>query len=209
MPEVRFINLEYFFYKIYDFLGGVFGNGSGNNGFGISSGAHRTFGQWLVDVLSTTASIVWVLIIIAFLVLFCVIIYTRLRMYELDQKHKAAYNAHFIKPEPKVHQLKNPRWEYVEKLFASDNSNDWRVAIIEADTMLDELVQSYNFPGENLGERLKNANPKLMPTLQSAWEAHKVRNRIAHDGVNFQLSEREAQITKKHFEFIFKNAGIL
>jgi hypothetical protein len=78
--------------------------------------------------------------------------------------------------------------KYVLQLFASANSNDWRVAIIEADTMLDELVQSYNFAGENLGERLKNANTKIMPTVQSAWEAHKVRNRIAHDGINYNLS---------------------
>jgi hypothetical protein len=28
MPEVRFLNLEYFFYKIYDFFGGIFGGGS-------------------------------------------------------------------------------------------------------------------------------------------------------------------------------------
>jgi hypothetical protein len=50
------------------------------------------------------------------------------------------------------------------QLLHSPNSNDWRVAIIEADAMLDELVQSYNFPGENLGERLKNANTRVMPT---------------------------------------------
>ncbi len=207
MPEVRFLNLEYFFYKVYDFFAGIFGGGS-NGGYSNSvSGA--SFWDHIVNFFTNTLSFVWVLVIIAFLVLFCVVIYTRLRMYELDQKHKENYNNHFIKPVPPPEHPKNPRWEYIEKMFASPNSNDWRVAIIEADAMLDELVQSYNFPGDTLAERLKNASPRVMPTLQSAWQAHLVRNRIAHEGINYILSEREAQVVKKHFEFVFINAGII
>jgi hypothetical protein len=209
MPEVRFLNLEYFFYKVYDFLGRIFGSGSGSNGFGVSSGSHRSVWEWLVDLFGTTLSIVWIVLIIVFLIMFCVVIYTRLRIYELDQEHKVKYNDHFVKPIPPPEHARNPRWEYIESMFASSNSNDWRVAIIEADAMLDELVQSYNFPGNTLAERLKNASPKVMPTLQSAWQAHLVRNKIAHEGVNYQLSEREAQIVRKHFEFVFINAGII
>jgi hypothetical protein len=195
MPQPHFLNLEYIFYKIYDFFLGVFGGGFGSGSLG--------------NFFANIVSIIVVLIIVAFLAMFCVVIYTRLRMYDLNQKHKEHYDNHFVKPIPPSEQPKNPRWEYIEKLFASANSNDWRIAIIEADTMLDELVQSYNFPGDNLGERLKNASPKVMPTLQSAWEAHKVRNKIAHDGTSFQLSEREAHMTKKHFEFVFSNAGVI
>jgi hypothetical protein len=122
---------------------------------------------------------------------------------------KRKFKDHFVAPAPKPMSKVNARWEHVLELFASSNSNDWRLAIIEADTMLDELVASYNFPGENLGERLKNVNTSVMPTVQSAWEAHKVRNRIAHDGMEYNLSEREAQLTKRHFEFVFRDAGII
>lgn len=209
MYEVRWLNLEYFFYKIYDFFGRIFGHGSGNNGFGIGSPTHRTFGQWISDMFTGTLSIVWVIAIIAFLVFFCLLIYTRLQMYEQDQIRKKKHEDHFIKPIPKALQPVNPRWEYIEKLFASENANDWRVAIIEADTMLDELTVAMNIPGDNLGERLKNVNVNQFPTLNSAWEAHKVRNRIAHDGINYSLSEREAQVTKRHFEFVFRDAKII
>lgn len=206
--ETPFINIEYIFFKIYDFFGMVFGFGSGNNGFG-PIGSNRTVGQWFMDTLRQIVSSVWIFVIIAFVVLFCFAIYIRLNIYEIDQERKKKYKEHFIKPAPKVVEKKNPRWEHVEKLFASSNQNDWRVAIIEADTMLDELLQSLNFSGENLGERLKNANTRILPTVQSAWEAHKVRNRIAHEGINFHISEREAQMTKKHFEFVFRDSGII
>jgi hypothetical protein len=207
MPEVRFLNLEYFFYKVYDFFDRIF-SGSSNGGY-TNSVSGTSFWDKIVHFFTETLSFVWILVIIAFLVLFCVVIYTRLKMYDLDQEHKAKYNDHFVKPIPPPERARNPRWEYIETMFTSSNSNDWRVAIIEADAMLDELVQSYNFPGNTLAERLKNASPKVMPTLQSAWQAHLVRNKIAHEGVNYQLSEREAQIVRKHFEFVFINAGII
>ncbi len=209
MPEVRFLNLQYFFFKIYDFFGGVFSGGSGNYGYSSDVGSRTTFWEWIVNFFTNTISFVWVLAIIALIVFFCMLIYVKMRSYELDQEKKKKHEEHFIKPTPMSVEQKNARWVYIEKLFESDNANDWRVAIIEADSMLDELLQSYNFPGDNLGERLKNADAKRLPTIQSAWEAHKVRNRIAHEGVNFQLSEREAQMTKKHFEFVFRNSGVI
>lgn len=219
MPEVRWLNLEYIFFKIYDFLGSVFGAGSGNNGFGYDTvtrggmggffGTGKNFFQWFGDLFNGAVSIVWILASIALFVLFIMVVYIKMRVKELDDEHKTKYSNHFVKPAPRILSAKNPRWERIEQLFDSHNQNDWRVAIIEADTMLDELLISYNFPGENLGERLKNANNKVLPTVQSAWEAHKVRNRIAHEGMNFTLSEREAEITKKHFEFVFRDASII
>ena len=156
MYEVRWLNLEYIFYKIYDFFGSIFGSGSGNNGFGIGSPTHRTFWQWLSDTFTGTLSIVWIIAIIAFLIFFCLLIYTRLQMYDQDQIRKKKHDDHFVAPIPKELQAVNPRWEYIEKMFASANPNDWRVAIIEADTMLDELTIAMNIPGDNLGDRLKN-----------------------------------------------------
>lgn len=195
------IEYNYSLTGIIDFFRNQFGSGS--------SFSQQSFGGWFGDFLGNTLSIVWVLVIIFFIILFCMVVYTKLRMYELDQEHKARYGGHFIKPQPKATQAKNPRWEHIESLFASTSENDWRVAIIEADTMLDELVTSLGFPGENLGERMKNANVSRFPTIQSAWEAHIVRNKIAHQGINYHLSEREATITKKHFEFVFRDMGII
>jgi hypothetical protein len=218
MPETRFINIEYIFFKIYDFLGQVFGNGSGSNGFGNSS-VTSSFGNnsfsgigfsgWLGNIFSGAISVVWVLATIALFVLFGLMVYVYMQHKETEGKQKERYGGHFIKPEPVAMRAKNDRWEHIVNLFDSPNQNDWRAAIMDADAMLDELLQSYNFPGENLGERLKNANPRVLPTIQSAWEAHKIRNKIAHEGMNFSLSDHEAQFAKRHFEFVFRNAGII
>ena len=98
------------------------------------------------------------------------------------------------------------RWQKIETLFASNSESDWRVAIIEADSMLDEFVRSLGYPGANLGERLKNTNPQFFPTIQLAWDAHKIRNEIAHAGMDYRLSERTKEIARKNFHYIFTDA---
>jgi hypothetical protein len=87
----------------------------------------------------------------------------------------------------------NPKWERAMTHLESPNPSDWRLAIIEADIMLEEMVDGLHLPGENLGEKLRNVEPSDFITLDKAWEAHKVRNQIAHQGADFLLSDREAR----------------
>ncbi len=96
------------------------------------------------------------------------------------------------------------RWRTVLKHSNSNYPSDWKLAIIEADTLLDTLVERTGFPGATLGERLKNADPGVFRTLRYASEAHAVRNRIAHEGSAFTLSEREAKKTIRLYEEVFR-----
>ena len=96
------------------------------------------------------------------------------------------------------------KWRMVLKHSSSKNPSDWKIAIIEADTILDALVERAGYPGDSLGERLKNADKGAFRTLDYAWEAHKVRNRIAHEGSNFSLTERDAKNTIKQYEEVFR-----
>lgn len=118
----------------------------------------------------------------------------------------ARYNAQFIYAEPveAEDQRRNERWERVKLLMDSSNENDWRQAIIEADVMLDDIVTRMGYHGETLGERLQAVEPSDFLTLDAAWEAHKVRNQIAHDGGAFILTEREAKRVIALFEKVFK-----
>lgn len=100
-------------------------------------------------------------------------------------------------------KAKNERWEKVLKYLDSESESDWKLAIIEADTILDDLVESLNYPGENLGERLKNVEPSDFDTLQDAWEAHKVRNRIAHEA-DYRIGRRDARAVIERFRRVFE-----
>ncbi len=99
--------------------------------------------------------------------------------------------------------IHNKRWEKVVAYLESDNQSDWKQAIIEADTLLDEMVAAMHYPGENLGERLKNVEPSDFLTLQDAWDAHKIRNQIAHQ-TDFTLTRREARRVMELYERVFR-----
>ncbi|SRR5258706_7918151 len=174
-----FINLDYFFGKIYDLFHGV-GNFSG--------------GAFL-SVLKNILAVLAVFFIF-------VIIYILVRIYEFRLKERRELMA--IIHEAPTPTPKNEKWEQVILHMNSTNQSDWRLAIIEADTMLDEMTKELDLLGENLGERLKAVEPADFTTINAAWEAHKVRNRIAHDGSSFNLTRSDAENTIGLYEEVFK-----
>lgn len=97
----------------------------------------------------------------------------------------------------------NEKWERILSLVASENPGDWRVAILEADIMLDELMARMQYRGDTLGEKLKGVEKADFMTIDMAWEAHKVRNRIAHSGSDFILTHREARRVIDLFRQVF------
>jgi hypothetical protein len=70
-------------------------------------------------------------------------------------------------------------------------------------------MDQLGFRGENLGEKLKEANQDDFPNLTIAWEVHTIRNRIAHEGLAFELSQHEAKRVIALYEEIFHTYGYI
>jgi hypothetical protein len=99
---------------------------------------------------------------------------------------------------------KQGRWQHIQDLIKSYNQNDWRQAIIEADIILEEMLDKMQYEGVTIGDKLKNIERSDFITLDKAWSAHKVRNQIAHDGSDFKLTREVAEKTIKDFEEVFR-----
>ena len=100
-------------------------------------------------------------------------------------------------------EFQNKRWERVVKLINSQNAPDWKLAILESDIMLGEMLDAMGYRGDSIGEQLKQIEKADFTTLDSAWEAHKIRNSIAHEGEEFLITHREAQRVIRLFEEVF------
>ena len=96
------------------------------------------------------------------------------------------------------------RWEKILDYLESSNMSDWKIAILEADIMLEEMVDRIGYPGESLGEKLKNVERSDFNTVDKAWEAHKIRNTIAHEGQSFTITLGEARRIIGLFEEVFQ-----
>ncbi|MBI1999417.1 MAG: hypothetical protein HYS74_02065 [Parcubacteria group bacterium] len=99
---------------------------------------------------------------------------------------------------------RNKRWQHVLDYMDSPNESDWRLAIIEADSMLENILDKMGYIGATIGDRLKGIEQSDFLTLNEAWEAHKVRNRIAHEGTAFRLTKREADRVINLFRKVFE-----
>ena len=105
--------------------------------------------------------------------------------------------------EQRSDQHKNQRWADIEKRLETDNPSEWRVAIIEADILLGEVLNGAGYVGATIGEQLKSANPSNFGTVETAWRAHRVRNEIAHAGSDFVLTHKLARETITQYKRVF------
>ena len=116
-----------------------------------------------------------------------------------DLKVETAYDEN-VKGDPTL----TKKWTSVMTHVDSPNGSDWRHAIIEADIILGEILTKMSYPGEGIGEQLKGANTADWKTLDQAWEAHKIRNQIAHEGSDFALSQHEAKRVVNLYKQVFE-----
>ncbi|HEY4517854.1 MAG TPA: hypothetical protein VJI74_03125, partial [Candidatus Paceibacterota bacterium] len=85
----------------------------------------------------------------------------------------------------------------------------WKQAIIDADVLLERMIDVMGYRGENLGEKLKAIERSDFKNLDNAWEAHKIRNQVAHEGSNFVLTEREAKRVIDLYRQVFEEFKFL
>jgi hypothetical protein len=189
--SLHFLNVEYWFRLLYELTVG---------------GGHITSTDLTVFLSHLW---LWVTIIgygVAVLAIGA-ISYIVVRLFELRASEEAVYG-----PLPDLahnEEAHHSRWHHIETLMESQNQNDWRTAIIEADIYLGDILTREGYHGASIGDQLKQADPTTMPTIDDAWEAHKVRNEIAHQGTAYQLSESLARRTMAKYENVFRDLQAL
>jgi hypothetical protein len=192
---------------VFYLIGRLFGFFHFGSNAGVSSSAGFSFKSFfdragltsLFDSLASTyiffASILSTLFIMG-------IVYSLLRLSVLEKTWKDILNP--AQPDGVVEKPKNTRWQRVVVHISSDNASDWRLAILECDIILDELLDKLGYIGGTIGDKLKNADTAHFSTLNQAWEAHKIRNAIAHEGQDFTLTQREARRIVGLYETVFR-----
>jgi len=180
---IHFLNLEYWFRLIYELFFGAHVTGAA--ALFASIWTWVTFFGYLVALLAIG-----------------IITYTVIELYKLRDREKAVYG-----PLPEISEddtAEHARWRHIESLMESKNPNDWRQAIIEADIYLGDILAREGYHGDTIGEKLKGIESSDLDTLNDAWEAHKVRNDIAHQGSAYPFSESLARRTISRYENVFR-----
>ena len=115
------------------------------------------------------------------------------------------HDAPALPPEPKEFE-DHPRFAIIQGYMSSTSEALWRIGLLEADNMLAEVLKEKGYQGETVGDMLKEASFK---TVRLAWDAHMIRNRIAHEGSLFELTEREAKRAFTLYESVFRELKVI
>jgi len=99
------------------------------------------------------------------------------------------------------------RWKEIEQLAASGSEPDRRIAVLDADKLLDHALKALSMPGTTLGERLKYAQYKY-PDLRDVWGPHRVRNQLAHEA-GYRLDPGTAKRAVAGFAKALKRLGAI
>ena len=73
------------------------------------------------------------------------------------------------------------RWQHILEESRSDSDQSRRLAILEADIMLGELLDELGLRGATMADKMKTVDRGRFNTIDLAWEAHRARNRVAHE----------------------------
>jgi hypothetical protein len=115
-------------------------------------------------------------------------------------------------PGEKPVEAKDPeigkRWVHILERAARGTPGDLRLAIIEADALVDLCLKKAGYQGEHMSDRLSQIDGQEIGSLEMLWRAHKLRNDVVHTP-GFAVSADDAQIALKSFEVFMKDLGAL
>ncbi len=124
----------------------------------------------------------------------------------LDLRFRERYTE-FKKAKP-YHEVKlDTDWKEVSSQAQDEKEAERKLAVIEADDMLNSALEQIGYSGANLVEKLNGLNEEIIPNLEDVKKAHKTRRDIIYDQSR-DLSKEEAKEIISIYEKVFKELQI-
>ncbi|OHA63308.1 MAG: hypothetical protein A3E07_03085 [Candidatus Wildermuthbacteria bacterium RIFCSPHIGHO2_12_FULL_45_9] len=100
------------------------------------------------------------------------------------------------------------KWRRVMRRLETGAEADFKLSILEADTMLAGVLKRMVIPGTTIDEKLMQLSPVVIPNIEDLRNAHQVRNNIAHDP-DFRISLLEARRALESYERAFRALDLI
>ncbi|MEK7061821.1 MAG: hypothetical protein AAB957_01020 [Patescibacteria group bacterium] len=100
------------------------------------------------------------------------------------------------------------RWKKIKKRIENGAESEYKLALIEADDFLNEMLEDRGFTGKNFEELVNNAGKIVLPNLDEILSAHEVRNSIVYDP-DYKIDIDRVKEVLSIYEATTKNIGAL
>lgn len=95
----------------------------------------------------------------------------------------------------------------IENKFKKETPASYVTTVINGDKLLDKAMMEMGVPGKTMGERLKKCGDKFT-NLNGVWQAHKLRNAIAHE-TDIEVSYKRAYNALQIYKQALKDLGAI
>lgn len=99
-------------------------------------------------------------------------------------------------------------WAAIKNRFNEGTTASIKLAVIEADKLVDHILKESGFSGEHMADRLEKLAPHGLATFERLWRAHKTRNEIVH-AIGSEVPESAARRAMEDYEAFLKEVRIL
>lgn len=124
-----------------------------------------------------------------------------------EWRYAETYNElHKVKPRFRVDITK--RWKEVKSYLQSQDDSDRRLAIIDADDILNDVLGKIGYEGDDTYDKLIRLNEDIVPNIEELKEAYKIKKEIMHDP-NKELSIKEAEDLVSRYEAVLKDLQVV
>lgn len=96
------------------------------------------------------------------------------------------------------------QWIKIINRLKTNKEAEYKLAVIEADNMLEGVLEKINIKGETMTEKLENIDLSVLSNKEQALEARKVRNEIVRNP-DYELSLEQAKKTIDVYEEALRN----
>lgn len=170
--------------------------------------------------LANNPEVVLIYKIIRGIAIFLIFVFVPVTFYSLYQllkyRPKLVYDPRnwkkYVKQDKKTREIKTPvivsAWAKVESKLKEGSADSLRLAVVEADGIVDQALKRMGLNGETFADRLGRLNPDKYQTLDRLWDAHRLRNNLVHTP-DFHVPAAKAEEAIAAYEAFLKDIKAL
>lgn len=80
-----------------------------------------------------------------------------------------------------VEKKTDKQWLAIKKRLDLAAESEWKLAVTEAENLLDETFRRSGFPGETFGDKIEQITKDQLSNIEDVKMVHEIRNNIVHN----------------------------
>lgn len=166
--------------------------------------------NWFTDIFIFWQSMIRLTITVLNIIIAVIIIYVLIRIWPQQHRIKLFYlrTGRVFGKKGTLDRKFIRQWGEISKYLSKPTPENLRLAVIDADSLVDSFLKKAGYRGEHMADRLSCIVPDQVKSLERVWDAHLLRNSLVHvPGSRPSMVETKKAISS--FEAFLRELGAL